>query len=107
MPRYGTTRAGRGLRHETLVAYVSAARLAPEFPPFIRRSPRMRSSVFAHSLVVVASGVLTLACSRGVTVTSSAPTPAGAAQVTGVTESDVRRLLGALAHDSMEGRGTA
>ena len=67
----------------------------------------MRSSAFAQSLAIVSFGVLTVACSRGVTVSSSAPTPSAASQTAAVSESDVRRLLGALAHDSMEGRGTA
>ena len=52
------------------------------------------------------------ACSRAAVVSTtapSAPTPSAqpAAVLTGVTDSDVRRLLGAIAADSMEGRGTA
>jgi len=56
----------------------------------------------------LAAGVLTLAaCARAVTVSSAGAGAANAPPATGVTESEVRRLLGALADDSMEGRGTA
>ena len=54
------------------------------------------------------------ACSRTAVVSSPTPaaqpvpaTTSAAAPGTGVTDADVRRLLGALAADSMEGRGTA
>jgi len=63
-------------------------------------------------LIGVAAFVSVAACSRGVTVSTTAPSPsagpaAAATSATGVKESEVRRLLGALADDSMEGRGTA
>ena len=53
-----------------------------------------------------------VACSRAAVVSTAAPTaPTPSAQPatapSGVTDADVRRLLGAIAHDSMEGRGTA
>jgi hypothetical protein len=46
-------------------------------------------------------------CSRAATVSSGPAVESRAAAPAGVDESDVRRLLGALADDSMEGRGTA
>jgi Zn-dependent M28 family amino/carboxypeptidase len=51
----------------------------------------------------------TVACSRAVTVsTGASPTvDARPSTAAGVQEADVRRLLSALADDSMEGRGTA
>lgn len=58
---------------------------------------------------LLATIAATVACSRGVSVSSSpapAASPASATSASGVTDSDVRRLLGALAADSMEGRGT-
>ena len=62
-------------------------------------NPHIRQLVIA--LAVAAAG-----CSRPTVVTSSAPLdPRGTAGAT-VEEADVRRLLGALADDSMEGRGT-
>ena len=67
----------------------------------------MRSSPFARALLASLTGTLSIACSRGVTVSSSAPSPSPVAPASSVSDSDVRRLLGALAHDSMEGRGTA
>ena len=73
----------------------------------------MRSFPISHFLVAVvaaAAAVSSGACSRGVSVSTAAPSPtpsAAASSATGVTESEVRRLLGALAHDSMQGRGTA
>src|SRR4051812_19612640 len=58
---------------------------------------------FAPLLVVA-----TLACSRGVAVTTSTPPLAApTSSPTSVTQVDVRRLLSALADDSMQGRGTA
>jgi hypothetical protein len=54
-----------------------------------------------------------VACSRAAVVSSPspaaqpAPAMTAAAPATGVTDAGVRRLLGALAADSMEGRGTA
>jgi len=48
------------------------------------------------------------ACSRATVVSTAAPSAQPATAVaTGVTDSEVRRLLGAIAADSMEGRGTA
>ena len=64
--------------------------------------------------LAVAALAWTSACSRGVTVSTTVPSPstgpaaagAGPSAATGVTDSEVRRLLGALADDSMEGRAT-
>ena len=73
----------------------------------------MRSFSIARSSFAAFAAVVSLACSRGVNVSTSAPTPlptTPAAPSTGgggVTEAEVRRLLGALADDSMQGRGTA
>jgi len=66
----------------------------------------MHQSRVIARLLALSTLVVAMACSRAATVTSSAPTPATTA-TTGVTDADVRRLLGALADDSMEGRGTA
>jgi hypothetical protein len=67
----------------------------------------MRSSFSSHALIALCIGISSTACSRSVSVSGAAPAPsAAAASATSVNESDVRRLLGALAHDSMEGRGT-
>lgn len=69
----------------------------------------MRLHSFASAFAFVSTTALATACSRGVTVSSSAPSPESPANYsarTGVSDSDVRRLLGALAHDSMEGRAT-
>jgi len=58
----------------------------------------------------LATVLVLAACSRSVSVsTSAAPStsPTAASSASGVTDADVRRLLGALADDSMEGRGTA
>jgi peptidase M28-like protein len=53
-------------------------------------------------LAVVAAG-----CTRATTVSGRGPLEGRATEAVGVAEADVRRLLGALADDSMEGRGTA
>ncbi len=55
------------------------------------------------SLTILLAGS---ACSRAAVVSSSAPTYQASDSRASVTEADVRRLLGALADDSMEGRGT-
>ena len=71
----------------------------PSFPSLLRLASPLCLGVLA-------------ACSRAAVV-STAATPAATPLVqpatapTGVTDGDVRRLLGALAADSMEGRGTA
>jgi len=65
---------------------------------------------FLGCRVLLAGLLVTGACSRGVAVSSAPPSqlPTPVTQpATGVSESDVRRLLGALADDSMQGRGTA
>ena len=73
----------------------------------------MRSFPISRALLAVVASVAAVssgACSRGVSVSTAAPSPTpsvAASSPTGVTESEVRRLLGALAHDSMQGRGTA
>src|SRR5215204_3965235 len=67
----------------------------------------MRSPVSFRALMALCVATASTACSRPVSVSAAAPAPsAAAASATSVNESDVRRLLGALAHDSMEGRGT-
>jgi hypothetical protein len=69
----------------------------------------MDRHLIATRVAVGVSLLVSAACSRGIAVSTSAPLPtttAGAATA-GVMESEVRRLLGALADDSMEGRGTA
>jgi hypothetical protein len=72
----------------------------------------MHQSQIVGRAIGVAALVSVAACSRGVTVSTTAPSPSAApatsaTSATGVKESEVRRLLGALADDSMEGRGTA
>jgi len=71
----------------------------------------MRSFPIARQSLAVVAATLSLACSRGVAVSNSEPRPlpstTPAAVGAGVIDADVRRLLGALAHDSMQGRGTA
>ena len=68
----------------------------------------MRSSVSSRAVIALCIAIAASACSRPATVSGAAPAPsAAAASVSSVGESDVRRLLGALAHDSMEGRATA
>jgi hypothetical protein len=65
---------------------------------------------FLGRRALLAGLLVTGACSRAVTVSSTAPSPSPAPvtqPATGVSESDVRRLLGGLADDSMQGRGTA
>ena len=54
---------------------------------------------------VVAFGIATVACSRTAVVSTGANTSAPVS--TAASDADVRRLLSALADDSMEGRGTA
>jgi hypothetical protein len=57
--------------------------------------------------VLVLLGTLAVATSCGPTVvTTSTPVVAAVAPVSPITEGDVRRLLSALADDSLEGRGT-
>lgn len=51
--------------------------------------------------------VVATACSHSGAAPSATPTPVPSTAAPSVTESDVRRVLGALADDSMEGRGTA
>lgn len=60
-------------------------------------------------LSLLAASLGGMACTRAAVVSTGAPSPATAAtaDASGVTDSEVRRLLGALADDSMEGRGTA
>jgi len=66
----------------------------------------MRCHLNVERLAAIVAVGLTAACSRGAVVsTGTATVPSTAA--TSVSESDVRRLLGALADDSMEGRATA
>jgi peptidase M28-like protein len=66
----------------------------PSFPSLSRLALPLCVSVLA-------------ACSRAAVVSTSAPPAQPATAPTPVTDPDVRRLLGALAADSMEGRGTA
>src|SRR5688500_4897323 len=49
--------------------------------------------------------VVAASCARQTTVTS-APPPVAPPSTSALNEAEVRRLLGALAHDSMEGRAT-
>ena len=68
----------------------------------------MRSSLSSRAVIPLCIAVAASACSRPATVSGVASAPsAAAAPAASVSESDVRRLLGALAHDSMEGRATA
>src|SRR5687768_13284964 len=73
----------------------------------------MRSPLLSRALVALYIAIASSACGRSVTVFGAPPSPSeaaasgAAASAASVSESDVRRLLGALAHDSMEGRGTA
>ena len=70
----------------------------------VDRMIRFRS---AERLATLVALITATGCSRGAVV-SSEPAPVTlASSSTGVTQSDVRRLLGALADDSMQGRGTA
>jgi hypothetical protein len=64
---------------------------------------RVRVERFASLALILAA----VACSRGAVVTNATPADPSTAPRTSVTEADVRRLLGALADDSMEGRATA
>ena len=58
-------------------------------------------------LALASLSVLTVAACAGAGAPAARPAPAVASPAAGVAESEVRRLLGTLAHDSMEGRGTA
>ena len=59
------------------------------------------------ALPCAATFLLTLACSAPMPAARSGDASAGAAPSGAVTEADVRRLLGALSDDSLEGRMTA
>ena len=67
----------------------------------------MAALVRVERLASFAIVLAAAACSRGAIVTNTTPAYQSTAPRTGVTEADVRRLLGVLADDSMEGRATA
>jgi peptidase M28-like protein len=66
----------------------------------------MSSFKKVERLVAVVLAMAASACSRATNVSTSAPYQTPASAPSTVTDPDVRRLLGALADDSMEGRGT-
>src|SRR5262249_564888 len=105
--RYRTARANAGCKQPGVSVTSLASRSLFSHPIAIPSLISMRLPI-VQPFILLALLFGPAACSRAVTV-SNGPVPQASvsSRSTGVTDSDVRRLLGALADDSMEGRGTA